>query len=298
MPGAPPGLKPWFRGIGEARVAVGDEYQRRREKRRRNAEGGRDRRPVRTAELRPQPNGRARAACERRGETYRDLHPPIRLPHHSPLSCRCRSTGAFLAPLAAFETLPCTGGHTFLAFTVAHADTKPHLFQITGAQGRLDCIRLRGDLWTVPRNGGRAVRLTNRRRPRKHADFFAGRSTSPHRGIRRKHRCVHDPRRRRRAPPPYVHPAPDAASRGPPDGKRILFVPRVRQRADMHRFFFFSFPPKAAEAVKLPLPMAYEGRCRRMVPILRITLPPRSLRFYDLSSRGETTEGAAPAPSG
>jgi NAD(P) transhydrogenase beta subunit/Alanine dehydrogenase/PNT, C-terminal domain len=53
-----------------------------------------------------------RQACERRGETYRDLHTPIRLPHHSPF-VPLSNTGAFLAPLAAFETLPGTGGHPF-----------------------------------------------------------------------------------------------------------------------------------------------------------------------------------------
>jgi hypothetical protein len=40
------------------------------------------------------------------------LHPPIRLPHHARFIFF--QDGSALAPLAAFETLPGTGGHSLL----------------------------------------------------------------------------------------------------------------------------------------------------------------------------------------
>jgi len=60
-----------------------------------------------------------------------------------------------------------------LAFTVAHADTKPHLFQSPALKGDLIAFGYAGDLWTVPRNGGRRGSVDERRRPSKACRFFS-----------------------------------------------------------------------------------------------------------------------------
>jgi tricorn protease len=54
------------------------------------------------------------------------------------------------------------------------------------------------------------------------------------------------------------HPAPDAAVAWTPDGKRILFR---STRAAVSRYTqIFSVPAEGGEAVRLPLPMAYQGQ--------------------------------------
>ena len=43
---------------------------------------------------------------------------------------------------------------------LAHAATKPHIFQLPSLSRNLIAFGYAGDLWTVPREGGRATRLT------------------------------------------------------------------------------------------------------------------------------------------
>ena len=45
----------------------------------------------------------------------------------------------------------------------ARAATKPHIFQRPALSKDLIAFGYAGDLWTVPRAGGRATRLTDRR---------------------------------------------------------------------------------------------------------------------------------------
>jgi tricorn protease len=48
-----------------------------------------------------------------------------------------------------------------LTSAAAHAAEKPHLFQSPALSRELIAFGYAGDLWTVSREGGRAVRLTN-----------------------------------------------------------------------------------------------------------------------------------------
>ena len=50
---------------------------------------------------------------------------------------------------------------TLIFAVTAHAAEKPHLFQSPALSRELIAFGYAGDLWTVSREGGRAVRLTN-----------------------------------------------------------------------------------------------------------------------------------------
>jgi tricorn protease len=141
----------------------------------------------------------------------------------------------------------------------SRAAEKPHLLQSPALSRELIAFGYAGDLWTVSRNGGRAVRLTNgvglETAPLFSPDggtiAFTGEydgnvdvftipagGGSPHRVT--------------------YHPAPDFAVAWTPDGKRILF--RSSRTSPSRYTQLFSVPAEGGEAVSLPLPMAYQGQ--------------------------------------
>ena len=115
------------------------------------------------------------------------------------------------------------------------------------------------DLWTVPREGGRAVRLTSgvglESAPIFSPDGVTIAFTGEYDGNTDvftipaaggiPHRLTY-------------HPAPDVAVAWSPDGKRILF--RSSRDSASRYTQLFSMPAAGGEAVRLPLPMAYQGQ--------------------------------------
>ena len=142
------------------------------------------------------------------------------------------------------------------AVTASHAAEKPHLFQSPALSRESIAFGYAGDLWTVSRDGGRAVRLTNgvglESAPIYSPDgamiAFTGEYdgntdvfTIPAAGGV-PHRVTY-------------HPGPDVAVGWTPDGKRILFR---SSRESVSRYTqLFSVPAEGGEATRLPLPMAY-----------------------------------------
>jgi len=145
------------------------------------------------------------------------------------------------------------------AVTASHAAEKPHLFQSPALSRESIAFGYAGDLWTVSRDGGRAVRLTNgvglESAPIYSPDgtmiAFTGEYdgntdvfTIPAAGGV-PHRVTY-------------HPGPDVAVGWTPDGKRILFR---SSRESVSRYTqLFSVPAEGGEATRLPLPMAYQGQ--------------------------------------
>jgi tricorn protease len=172
---------------------------------------------------------------------FRSQERPLRRLQHSTLSL---APGAILA----------------LAFSVAaHADTKPHLFQSPALKGDLIAFGYAGDLWTVPRNGGRAVRLTNGVGVESMPIFSPDGSTIAFTGEYDGNTDVFTIPTGGGIPHRVTyHPAADAAVAWTPDGKRILF--RSTRAAASRYTQIFSVPAEGGEAAKLPLPTAYQGQ--------------------------------------
>jgi tricorn protease len=136
---------------------------------------------------------------------------------------------------------------------------KPHLFQAPALSRDLIAFGYAGDLWTVSREGGRAVRLTTgvglESAPVFSPDGAAIAFTGEYDGNTDvftipaaggvPHRVTY-------------HPAPDAAVGWTPDGKRILF--RSTRESASRYTQFFSVPAEGGIATRLPLPMAYQGQ--------------------------------------
>ncbi len=139
------------------------------------------------------------------------------------------------------------------------APEKPHIFQRPALSKDLIVFGYAGDLWSVPRSGGRATRLTTGVgietapvfSPDGSAIAFAGEYdgntdvfTIPAVG----------------GVPFRVtyHPAADVAVGWSPDGKRILFR---STRLSFSRYTqLYSIPAQGGVAEVLPLPMAYQGQ--------------------------------------
>jgi tricorn protease len=146
-----------------------------------------------------------------------------------------------------------------LAFSVANADAKPHLFQSPALKGDLIAFGYAGDLWTVPRSGGRAVRLTNGVGLESMPIFSPDGSTIAFTGEYDGNTDVFTISAAGGIPHRVTyHPAPDTAVAWTPDGKRILF--RSTRAAASRYTQIFSVPAEGGEAVRLPLPMAYQGQ--------------------------------------
>lgn len=145
-----------------------------------------------------------------------------------------------------------------LAPTTVAAD-RPHLFQSPALRGDVIAFGYADDLWTVPRQGGRAVRLTTGVGLESAPIFSPDGKTVAFTGEYDGNTDVFTipvnggiPKRL------TYHPGADAAVGWSPDGKRILF--RSGRDATSRYVQLFSIPAEGGHAVRLPLPMAYQGQ--------------------------------------
>jgi tricorn protease len=140
-----------------------------------------------------------------------------------------------------------------------HAAPKPHIYQRPALSRDLIAFGYAGDLWTVPREGGRATRLT----------IGVGIETAPvfsPDGSTLAFTADYDGNTDVFTIPatggiPYrvtYHPANDVAVAWTPDGKQIVFR-STRQSASRYSQLY-SVPAKGGIATVLPLPMAFQGQ--------------------------------------
>jgi tricorn protease len=140
-----------------------------------------------------------------------------------------------------------------------HAAEKPHLFQSPALSRELIAFGYAGDLWTVSRQGGRAVRLTNGVGLESAPVFSPDGSTIAFTGEYDGNTDVFTIPAAGGVPHRVTyHPAPDVAVGWTPDGKRILF--RSSRESASRYSQLFSVPAEGGEATRLPLPMAYQGQ--------------------------------------
>ena len=141
----------------------------------------------------------------------------------------------------------------------AHAAAAPHLLQCPALRGELVAFGYAGDLWTVPRSGGRASRLTNGVGLESTPVFSPDGTTIAFTGEYDGNTDVFTIPAAGGIPHRVTyHPAPDVALAWTPDGRRILF--RSTREASSRYTQIFSVPAAGGEAVRLPLPMAYQGQ--------------------------------------
>src|SRR6267378_4098916 len=147
------------------------------------------------------------------------------------------------------------------AFTsaAAHAAEKPHLFQSPALSRELIAFGYAGDLWTVSREGGRAVRLTNGVGLESAPVFSPDGSTIAFTGEYDGNTDVFTIPAAGGIPHRVTyHPAPDVALGWTPDGKRILF--RSTRESASRYTQLYSVPAEGGVAARLPLPAAYQGQ--------------------------------------
>ncbi|HME39500.1 MAG TPA: PDZ domain-containing protein [Steroidobacteraceae bacterium] len=146
-----------------------------------------------------------------------------------------------------------------LTFNAASAAEKPHLFQSPALSRELIAFGYAGDLWTVSREGGRAVRLTNGVGLESAPVFSPDGRTIAFTGEYDGNTDVFTIPATGGIPHRVTyHPAADVAVGWSPDGKRILF--RSTRESASRYTQLFSVPAEGGEAVRLPLPMAYQGQ--------------------------------------
>lgn len=140
----------------------------------------------------------------------------------------------------------------------ARAAEKPHIFQTPALSKDLICFAYAGDLWTVPRDGGHATRLTTGVGIETAPIFSPDGSTIAFTGDYDGNTDVFT------IPAgggiPYrvtYHPGPDVAVGWTPDGKNILF--RSTRNSYSRYTQLYTIPAKGGIAKVLPLPMAYQG---------------------------------------
>jgi tricorn protease len=144
-------------------------------------------------------------------------------------------------------------------FAATHAAEKPHLFQSPALSRELIAFGYAGDLWTVSREGGRAVRLTNGVGLESAPVFSPDGGTIAFTGEYDGNTDVFTIPATGGIPHRLTyHPAPDVAVGWTPDGKRILF--RSAREAASRYTQLFSVPAEGGVATRLPLPMAHQGQ--------------------------------------
>ncbi|HEX4239817.1 MAG TPA: PDZ domain-containing protein [Steroidobacteraceae bacterium] len=145
-----------------------------------------------------------------------------------------------------------------LVTTTVAAD-RPHLFQSPALRGDMIAFGYADDLWTVPRQGGRAVRLTTGVGLESAPIFSPDGRTIAFTGEYDGNTDVFTIPVNGGIPQRLTyHPGADAAVGWSPDGKRILF--RSGRDATSRYTQLFSIPAEGGHAVRLPLPMAYQGQ--------------------------------------
>ncbi|MGD0890098.1 MAG: PDZ domain-containing protein [Terracidiphilus sp.] len=141
---------------------------------------------------------------------------------------------------------------------VAEAATKPHIYQHPALSKDLIAFGYAGDLWTVPREGGRATRLTVGVGIESAPVFSPDGSTIAFTGEYDGNTDVFTIPATGGVPYRVTyHPAADFAVGWTPDGKQIVF--RSNRQSASRYTQLYEVPAKGGVATVLPLPMAYQG---------------------------------------
>ena len=144
-------------------------------------------------------------------------------------------------------------------FAGAQAAEKPHLYQSPALSRDLIAFGYAGDLWTVSRGGGRAVRLTSGVGLESAPVFSPDGSSIAFTGEYDGNTDVFTIPASGGVPLRITyHPAADVAVGWSPDGKRIVF--RSARDAGSRYSQLYSVPAGGGEAKRLPLPLAYQGQ--------------------------------------
>ena len=139
------------------------------------------------------------------------------------------------------------------------AAAKPHIYQHPALSKDLIAFGYAGDLWTVPREGGRASRLTTGVGIETAPVFSPDGSTIAFTGEYDGNTDVFTIPATGGIPYRVTYdPAADFAVAWSPDGKRILF--RSTRQSVSRYTQLFSVSAQGGIATPLPLPMAYEGQ--------------------------------------
>jgi tricorn protease len=142
---------------------------------------------------------------------------------------------------------------------VADAAANPHIFQRPALSRDLIAFGYAGDLWTVPRSGGRATRLTVGVGIETSPVFSPDGQTIAFTGEYDGNTDVFTIPATGGVPFRVTyHPAADVAVAWSPDGKDIVF--RSNRNASSRYTQLFSVPATGGVAKPLPLPMAYQGQ--------------------------------------
>ena len=146
-----------------------------------------------------------------------------------------------------------------IATSPAQAATKPHIFQRPALSHDLIVFGYAGDLWSVPRAGGRAIRLTTGVGIETAPVFSPDGSTIAFTGEYDGNTDVFTIPAIGGIPFRVTyHPAADVAVGWSPDGKQILF--RSNRDSASRYTQLYTIPAQGGVAKVLPLPMAYQGQ--------------------------------------
>ena len=141
----------------------------------------------------------------------------------------------------------------------ARGATKPHIFQHPALSRDLIAFGYAGDLWTVPRAGGVATRLTTGVGIETDPVFSPDGSTIAFTGSYDGNTDVFTIPAAGGVPFRVTyHPAADFAVAWTPDGKNIVF--RSTRISQSRYTQLYEVPAKGGIAKPLPLPMAYQGQ--------------------------------------
>ncbi|HEY0435693.1 MAG TPA: protease, partial [Phenylobacterium sp.] len=148
---------------------------------------------------------------------------------------------------------------SFALATAAAAQTQPHIYQSPALSHDLIAFGYAGDLWTVPRTGGRATRLTTGVGVESGAVFSPDGQTIAFTGEYDGNTDVFTVPAAGGIPQRVTwHPAQDVAVGWSADGKQVLF--RSTRSAASRYTQIFAVSPRGGPATALPLPMAYDGK--------------------------------------
>ena len=142
----------------------------------------------------------------------------------------------------------------------APAQNKYHIYQRPALSKDLIAFAYAGDLWTVPREGGRATRMTKGMGIETAPIFSPDGSTIAFTGDYEGNTDVYTIPATGGIPFRVTyHPASSVAVGWSPDGKQILF--RSAREATTGRYVqMFTIPGRGGIAKRLPLPTAYQGQ--------------------------------------
>jgi tricorn protease len=143
---------------------------------------------------------------------------------------------------------------------VVSAQAKPHIYQRPALSKDLIAFGYAGDLWTVPREGGRAVRMTKGSGIETAPVFSPDGGTIAFTGDYDGNTGVFTIPSTGGIPHRVTyHPAGSVAVGWTSDGKQILFR-SVRDSSSTRYTQLFTIPAQGGIATRLPLPMAYQGQ--------------------------------------